>query len=49
MKIKFWNKPVDAINLPAFLRSTTVTDKIPVYFRDKEPPIVCHMNSLQII
>ena len=24
----------------ALLRSTSVTDKIPVYFRDKEPPIV---------
>ena len=39
MKIKFLNKAVDAINLPALLRSKSVTDKIPVYFRDKEPPI----------
>ena len=31
MKIKFLNKAVDAINLPALLRSTSVTDKIPVY------------------
>ena len=37
MKIKFLNKAVDAINLPALLRSTSVTDKIPVYFGDKEP------------
>ena len=37
MKINFFNKAVDAINLPALLRSTSVTDKIPVYFRDKEP------------
>ena len=42
MKIKFFNKAVDAINLPALLRSTSVTDKIPVYFRDKEPPIVLY-------
>ena len=42
MKIKFFNKAVDAINLPALLRSTSVTDKIPVYFRDKEPPIVSY-------
>ena len=42
MKIKFLNKAVDAINLPALLRSTSVTDKIPVYFRDKEPPIVSY-------
>ena len=42
MKIKFLNKAVDAINLPALLRSTSVTDKIPVYFRDKEPPFVSY-------
>ena len=42
MKIKFFNKAVDAINLPALLQSTSVTDKIPVYFRDKEPPIVSY-------
>ena len=42
MKIKFFNKAVDAINLPALLRSTSVTDKIPVYFKDKEPPTVSY-------
>ena len=42
MKIKFFNKVVDAINLPALLRSTSVTNKIRVYFRDKEPPIVSY-------
>ena len=42
MKIKFFNKAVDAINLPALLRSTSVTNKIPVYFSDKEPPIVSY-------
>ena len=42
MKIKFLNKAVDAINLPALLRSTSVTDKIPVYFRDKEPLVVSY-------
>ena len=36
------DKAVDAINLPALLRSTSVTEKIPVYFRDKEPPIVSY-------
>ena len=30
---KFLNKAVDAINLPALLLSTSVTEKIPVYFR----------------
>ena len=42
MKIKFLNKAVDAIDLPALLRSTSVTDKIPVYFRDKDPPVVSY-------
>ena len=42
MKIKFFNKAVDSINLPALLRSTSVTNKIPVYFRNKEPPIVSY-------
>ena len=42
MKIKFLNKAVDAINLPALLQSTSVINKIPVYFRDKEPPIVSY-------
>ena len=41
MKIKFFNKAVDATNLPALLQSkTSVTDKIPVYVKDKESPIV---------
>ena len=42
MKIKLLNKAVDAINLPALLRSTSVTDKIPDYFKDKEPPTVSY-------
>ena len=42
MKIKFLNKAVDAINLTALLRYTQVTDKTPVYIRDKEPPIVSY-------
>ena len=42
MKIKFLNKAVDAINLPALLRSTSATDKVPVYFGDKEPQIVSY-------
>ena len=42
MKIKYLNEAVDAINLRALLRSTSVTDNILVYFRDKEPPIVSY-------
>ena len=39
MKIKFLHKGIDAINLPQLLRSQSVMDKIPAYFKDKEPPI----------
>ena len=42
MKIKFLNKAVDAINLPALMQSASVIDKIPVHFRAKEPPIVSY-------
>ena len=48
MKIKFLNKAVHTINLPALLRSTSVTDKIPVYFRDKSHQL-CHMNTLALL
>ena len=42
MKITFLIKAVDAINLAALLLSTSVTDKIPVYFRDKRLSIVSY-------
>ena len=44
MKIKFLHKGIDAINLPQLLRSQSVMDKIPVYFKDKEPPIISSTN-----
>ena len=42
MKIKFLHKGIDAINLPQLLRSQSVMDKIPAYFKDKEPPIISY-------
>ena len=45
MKIKFFNKVVDAINLPALLQSASVTDKSSVHLKDKEPQLY-HMNTL---
>ena len=42
MKIKFMNKAIDVINLPAILRSKSVAERIPVYFRNKEPPIISY-------
>ena len=50
MKIKFLkNKAVNAINLPALLQSTSVTDKIPVYFRDKDQHQLCHTNIIALL
>ena len=36
------NKAIDATNLSAILRSKSVAERIPVYFRNKEPPIRKH-------
>ena len=33
-------KGLDHINISGILRTKTVVDKIPVYFSDKEPPII---------
>ena len=35
MQIKFMNKAINAINLPAILRSNSVAKRVPVYFRNK--------------
>ena len=48
MKIKFLHKAVGVINLTALLRLTSVTDKIAVYFKDKEPPIVSYEHTITV-
>ena len=45
MKIKFLRKGIDAINFPQLLRSQSVMDKIPAYFKDKEPPIISYQYT----
>ena len=45
MKIKFLHKEIDAINLPQLLRSQSVMDKIPAYFKDKELPIISYQDT----
>ena len=45
MKIKVLHKGIDAINLPQLLRSLSVVDKIPAYFKDKEPPIISYQYT----
>ena len=38
--IQFRDKGLDHINIGQILRNKSVTDKIPIYFIDKEPPII---------
>ena len=45
MKIKYLHKGIDAINLPGLLRSKLVTNKMPVYFKNREPPIISYQYT----
>ena len=38
IKLDFINKGIDAVNLPSILRSKSVTETVPTYFKEKEPP-----------
>ena len=40
LHINFRDKGLDHINISGILRSKAVIDKIPIYFSDKEPPII---------
>ena len=45
MKNNFLHKGTDVINLPQLLRSQSVMDKIPAYYKDKEPPIISYQYT----
>ena len=36
------NKGIDAVNLPSILRSKSVIETAPTYFKEKEPPIISY-------
>ena len=38
--INFINKGIDAVNLPSILRSISVTETVPTYFKEKKQPII---------
>ena len=38
--LNFRDKGLDFINISAILRNKEVMNKIPIYFNDKEPPII---------
>ena len=40
IKLDFINKGTDAVNFPSILRSKSVTETVPTYFKVKEPPII---------
>ena len=39
IKLNFINKGIDGVNLPSILRSKSVTETVPTYFK-KEPPMI---------
>ena len=45
MKIEYLHKGIDAINLPGLLRFKLVTDKVPLYFKNREPPIISYQYT----
>ena len=45
IKLDFINKGIDAVNLPSILRSKSVTETVPTYFKEKEPPIISYTTQ----
>ena len=41
-KLDFVNKGIDPVNLPSILRSKSVTETVPTFFKEKEPPIISY-------
>ena len=48
IKLDFINKGIDAVNLTSILRSKSVTETVPTYFKEKEPPIISHTYTKTI-
>ena len=48
IKLDFINKGIDAVNLPSILRSKSVTETVPTYFKGKEPPITSYTYTKTI-
>ena len=42
IKLNFINRGNGAVNLPSVLRSTSVIEAVPTYFKEKEPPIILY-------
>ena len=48
IKLDFINKGIDTVNLPSILRSKSVTETVPTYFKEKEPPIISYTYTKTI-
>ena len=48
IKLDFINKGIDAVNLPSILRSKSVTETVPTYFKEKEPPVISYTYTKTI-
>ena len=48
IKLDFINKGIDAVNLPSILRSKSVTETVPTYFKEKGPPIISYTYTKAI-
>ena len=48
LKINFINKGVDFIDLQSIFRDKNVTEAVPSYFKNSEPPIICYKYNKPI-
>ena len=48
IKLDFNNNGIDAVSLPSILRSKSVTETVPTYFEEKEPPIFSYTYTKAI-
>ena len=48
IRLDFINKGIDAVNLPSILRSKSVIETVPTYFKEKQPPIISYTYTKTI-
>ena len=48
IKIQFYNKGIEFINLPSISKDKSVISSIPTYFENKESPIICYKYNKPI-
>ena len=48
IKIKFVHQGLDLLNISNILRDHRVTSKIPQYFENLDPPLICYQYKIPI-